>query len=41
MADNVTTTAVITQVVNTYLNRILLTKNKPKLIHELLSLIHI
>jgi len=37
MADNVTTTAVITQVVNTYLNRILLTKNKPKLIHELFA----
>lgn len=35
MADNLTGTAVITPAVNTYFNKLLLVRNKPKLIHAL------
>jgi N4-gp56 family major capsid protein len=35
MADNVTDTAVITPAVNAYFNKLLLVRNKPKLIHAL------
>jgi len=37
MADNLTTVAVITPAVNTYFNRLLLVRNKPKLIHGLFA----
>ena len=37
MADNLTTTAVITPAVNTYFNKLLLVRNKPKLIHGLFA----
>lgn len=37
MADNVTDTAVITPAVNAYFNRLLLVRNKPKLIHALFA----
>jgi len=37
MADNMTTTSIITPAVNAYFNKLLLVRNKPKLIHSLFA----
>ena len=37
MADNMTTTAIISPAVNAYFNKLLLVRNKPKLVHGLFA----